>query len=321
MLGNLFHMADQEKNEDNLNATEVEANFLANYTHKFSNVKENKTLACTLNHQDSDILTFYVSQLEGGILSDLTKKRDKCMRSQLDQHCMPFEVFPVTVIEQCADQPMDWACANKRILEDHANCLTKAVDWEALTWHAKESNTNHWAILGGWCTHVKVLKEVSRRIQLDETFARDYPAILLLQDHVILDKEWTEEVLRDWIANFPENWDMVQLDPWGEKLKKDYARDFRGKPVYRPSWKGGYFGIHATLMRTRSVPTILEKMQGLNVVPIDWITKAMNDQRTLDVFSWDARVATTAFKAGRALKDKWLPANNCEDAKTKGKGY
>jgi len=181
----------------------------------------------------------------------------------LNQHCMPYESFPATLIEPY--DAGDWTCANKRVLNDHANCLTKSVDWEAVQNFAKESGKTMWDVLGSWCSHVKLLKEVSTRIQLDEKFVHEYPALLILEDKTILDREWTEEITKDWVNNFDGQWDMVQLDTYGGKgLKRDKIGEFRNKTVYKPSWHGSYAGFHAVQLNTKSVPTLLERMQSQN---------------------------------------------------------
>merc|ERR1719235_2781383 len=151
-------------------------------------IKEGKTLACTENNKE--ILTFYVSSVAGGGSSRQVLNRERCMRAQLDQHCMPYESFPATTIEPC--DAGDWTCANKRVLNDHATCLTKTVDWEAVQNQARDSLKTMWEVLGGWCSHVKLLQEINNRIKLDEQFTADYPAMLVLEDHVLLDQEWTE---------------------------------------------------------------------------------------------------------------------------------
>jgi len=275
--------------------------------------KANKTLACT--NGNKEILSIYISQMGGGQSTRSFLNRERCMRAQLDQHCMPYESFAATLVEPC--DTGDWTCANKRVLNDHANCLTKSVDWEAMQNYAKESGKTMWDLLGSWCSHVKLLKEVSNRMQLDEKFANDYPAPLVLQDHVILDKEWTEEIAKDWVNNYDGQWDLVQLDAKGKGLKRDLLRDFRGKPVYKPSWKGQYTGFHAVLLNTKSVPTLLEKMQSLNVVPVEWLTKSMNDQpQGLSVLSWDAGISTTATEGTFLLKETWMPnVPACADAR------
>lgn len=299
----------------NMKQLQEEAELQANGA-AMSAIKANKTLACTENNKDSEILSFFLSPMAGGVSTKQAANRDKCMRSQLDQHCMPYESFPATSVEPCAEG--DWSCANKRVLVDHANCMTKSVDWDAIQYYTKETGKSMWDVLGAWCSHVKLMKEISSRIQLDEKFVTDYPAVLVLQDHVILDKEWAEEVAKDWVKNYPENWDMVQIDPSGAKgpPKKDKVMDFRGKEVYRPSWKGQYSGFQAILMKTRSVPTLLEKMQGLNVMPIDWLTKGMNDMPSMQIFSWDAGITTTAQKGLKAQKEIWMPnVPACSDAR------
>jgi len=282
-------------------------------------LKEGKSLACTDGNKE--ILSFYVSQMGGGQSTRQFLNRERCMRAQLDQHCMPYESFAATLVEPC--DTGDWTCANKRVLNDHAGCLTKSVDWEAVQNYAKESGKTMWDLLGSWCSHVKLLKEVSSRMQLDEKFANEYPALLVLEDHVILDKEWAEEVTKDWVHNYQGQWDMVQLDTQGKGLKRDLVGDFRGKPVYTPSWKGQYSGFHAVLLNTKSVPTLLEKMQSLNVVPVEWLSKSMNDQpQGLKVLSWESGISTTASEGSKLLKETWMPnVPACKDARSRKTEY
>jgi len=283
-----------------------------------SAIKANKTFACTDGNKE--ILTFYVSSIAGGASTRQNINREKCMRSQLDQHCMPYESFPATIVEPCDDN--DWACANKRVLNDHASCLTKSVDWDSVRNFAKDSGKSMWEVLGAWCSHVNLLKEVSRRMLLDEKFVADYPAVLMLEDHAILDKEWTEEITKDWVHNYPGQWDLVQLDVWGGKgLNRDKVGEFRNKRVWRPSWKGQYAGFHAVLINTKSVPTLLEKMQSLNVVPVEWLTKSMNDVSAgLEVLAWESGISTVAADSSVALKQAWMPKVPACEAARKAKG-
>jgi hypothetical protein len=180
-----------------------------------------------------------------------------------------------------------------------------------------------WEVLGSWCSHVKLLKEINNRIKMDEQFAQDYPALLVLEDHVVLDKEWTEEVVKDWVTNYPRQWDLVQLHTYGgHGLKRDKIHEFRQKAIYRPSWHGQYNGAHAVLINTKSVPTLLERMMGLNVVPIEWLTKSMNtDPHGLEILSWDSGISTVTWEGTSPLKEKMLPESTyCANAKnTKSK--
>jgi flagellar motor protein MotB len=284
-------------------------------TPTFSLIKKGKALACTDGKKE--VLSFYISSMAGGVSSRQALNRERCMRAQLDQHCMPYESFPATIVEPC--DKGDWTCANKRVLNDHSSCLTKSVDWDAVQNYAKESGKTMWDVLGSWCSHVKLMKQITSRVQLDEKFADDYPAILVLEDHVILDKEWTEEIAKDFVNNYEGQWDMIQMDVLGAKgLKRDKVGEFREKPIYRPSWKGQYNGFHAVLYKTKSVPTILEKVQSLNVVPVEWLTKSMNDMRGgMEVLNWDAGISTTAWEGSRTLKESWMPnAAACEKART-----
>jgi hypothetical protein len=286
----------------------------------FSAIKEGKSLACT--DGPKEVLTFYVSQMSGGVSSRQILNRERCMRAQLDQHCMPYESFPATVIEPC--DAGDWTCANKRVLNDHANCLTKSVDWEAVQSYAKEYGKTMWEVLGSWCSKVKLLKEISNRMQLDEKFANDFPALLLLEDHAILDREWAEEVTKDWVQNYDGQWDLVQLDTYGGKgLGRDKVGEFRKKAIFKPSWKGKYDGFHAVMINTKSVPTLLERMQSLNVVPVEWLPKSLNaSPQGLEVLSWDAGVSTVAWEGSITLKEKWMPnVPACESARTRKTQY
>merc|ERR1719265_1175242 len=163
-------------------------------------------------------------------------------------------------------------------------------------------------VLGEWCSHIKMLKEVQRRVALDETFLKEYPALLMLEDHVFLDKEWTEEVTKDWATNYKKPWDLVQLDTYGGKAHTDKVGEFRGKAIYKPSWKANYGGFHAVLVKSASVNTLLEKMQSLNVVPIEWVAKSMNDDpKGLEILSWEAGISTVEWQASENTKEYFLP--------------
>lgn len=268
--------------------------------------KANKTYAC--REKGSQVLAMYLSGLQIAPTRH-NQAKEKCMKSQLAQHCMPYERFDVTYIEPCdAD---DAACMQRRVINDHPGCLNRNVDWESVKNYALSADRHMMEVLSMWCSHIKVLKEVQRRVVADEQFAKDYPAILMLEDHVLLDKEWTEEVTKDWVTNYHKTgnqWDMVLLDTHGGKAHTDKVGEFRGKSIYKPSWKANYGGFHAVLVRTPVISTLLEKMQTLNVVPIEWLAKSINDDpKGLQILSWEAGVSTVEWQSSATTKDYFLP--------------
>jgi hypothetical protein len=268
--------------------------------------KANKTYAC--REKGSQVLAMYLSGLQIAPTRH-NQAKEKCMKSQLAQHCMPYERFDVTYIEPCdAD---DAACMQRRVINDHPGCLNRNVDWESVKNYALSADKHMMEVLSMWCSHIKVLKEVQRRAVADEQFAKDYPAILMLEDHVLLDKEWTEEVTKDWVTNYHKTgnqWDMVLLDTHGGKAHTDKIGEFRGKAIYKPSWKANYGGFHAVLVRTAIVSTLLEKMQSLNVVPIEWLAKSINDDpKGLQILQWESGVSTVDWQSSSATKELFLP--------------
>lgn len=265
--------------------------------------KVNKTYACT--EKGKDVLVFYNSGMAIAPTA-VNKFREKCIRAQLNQHCMPYEKFDATYIEPC--DSTDYQCFQRRIIEDHPTCLNRNVDWEAIKNYDLGSKQTISETLAGWCSQIKMLKEVQRRVALDDQFLAEYPAVLLIQDHAYLDKEWTEEVTRDWVYNYKGKWDIVQFDPRDGKADTDKITEFRGKKVWRPSWKSVYGGHQAILIKTSSINPILEKMQVMNVLPIEMVLKSMNDDaKGLEILSWESGVTTVPWKASKETKEYFLP--------------
>jgi len=265
--------------------------------------KANKTYACT--EKGSQILAMYLSPIKMMPTKE-NQAKEKCMRAQMNQHCMPYEKFDATYIEPCS--VTDFNCMQRRVVQDHPNCINKHVDWDSIQNYAQASQKGMMQVLGEWCSHIKLLKEIQRRVALDEEFLKAYPAVLMLDDTVMLDKEWTEEVTKDWVNNQKRAWDLVQLDSYGGKSNQDKIGEFRGKAIFRPSWKANYGGFHATLIKTASINQLLEKMQGLNVIPFEWVSKSMNDDpKGLEILTWEGGVSTVAWQASQPTKNFFLP--------------
>lgn len=278
--------------------------------HSAEIAKANKTYACRDAGGKGQVLVMYLNSL-GAATSKYNKEKEKCIKTQLNQHCMPYESFDVTPIMPCAEG--NTMCLQQRVMDDHKDCLNRNVDWESIKSYSTNAGKDMMTVLGEWCTHIKAFKEVVRRAKLDDTFIKEYPAILILEDHVLLDKEWLEEVTKDWVHNSPRMWDMVQFDSYGGKSNQDKIGEFRGKQIYRPSWKANYGGSHALLIRTASTNTLLEKMQSLNIVPFEWIGKSMNDDpKGLEILSWDAGVSTVKWQSSPYLREYFLPEGQCK---------
>jgi len=268
--------------------------------------KANKTFAC--RESGSQVLVMYLSEF-ANLRTKFNQEKDKCMTAQLNQHCLPYERFDATYVAPCAAGNMQ--CLQQRVMEDHRDCLNRNVDWEAIKSYAVNAGKDMMQVLGQWCSHVKALKEIQRRVALDEVFVNQYPAVMIMEDHVLLDKEWTEEVTKDWVNSYPGGWDLVQFDPYAGKAHADKIGEFRGKAIYRPSWKANYGGSHALLIKTAAVNTLLEKMQSLNVVPFEWIGKSMNDDpKGLEILSWEAGVSTVKWQATPQLLEYFMPRGN-----------
>lgn len=276
--------------------------------------KANKTYACA--EKGKEVLVFYNSGLNIAPTT-VNKFREKCMRAQLNQHCMPYEKFDATYIEPC--DSTDYECFQRRIIQDHPTCLNRNVDWEAIKNYGEGAKQTITEVLAGWCSQIKMLKEVQRRVALDEKFLEEYGGVLLLQDHAFLDKEWTEEVTRDWVYNYRGKWDIVQFDPRDGRADTDKIAEFRGKKIWRPSWKSTYGGFQAVLIKTSSINPILEKMQMMNVLPIEMVLKSMNDDpKGLEILSWESGVSTVPWKASKETKDFFLP-KDCMNEPTDNK--
>jgi len=273
-------------------------------------ISNGKSWAC--QDKGSEILMMYVN-------SNSHSERKTCMESQLNQHCTPYERFPAVEMAHCPEG--DWMCMNHRVFNEHSDCITKDVDWEAISTHGSKTTASKWQVamnvMGNWCSHYRLIKEIVTRSKKDPKFAEDYPAFMMLEDDVILDKEWTEEKLKDWVNNPPMDWDIVQIDPFGDLAPEDEVGNFRGKKIYKPSWKGNYYGFHAVMIKTATAEKILKKLDSFNVVPVDWIQKWINDDpQGLHSLAWDAGVTENPEKTEMYGGKLTLP-DGCDASVTK----
>merc|ERR1719160_1094931 len=104
--------------------------------------------------------------------------RSRCMKAQLDNHCMPYENWPSVDIEQCSHGVDDWACLQDKLFTTYRDCVTQSIDVDAITTHGSSSSKSKSqvaaAVFGNWCSHYKLLQEIVRRSDGDPNFVDDY---------------------------------------------------------------------------------------------------------------------------------------------------
>lgn len=124
-------------------------------------------------------------------------------------------------------------------------------------------------MIANYCGHKRLLQE-----QANNPSASEY--IVVLEDDVIIDRQWFKPVIEDFILNFDKHktWSMVQLDPFGYKSTEDFVGHFRGKPVWKPQFKAPcsqYWGFQAVIFRKSALPKINKHMASNPAMPIDWL--------------------------------------------------
>merc|ERR1719161_1686162 len=121
-----------------------------------------------------------------------------------------------------------------------------------------------------WCSFVQVLQGIAAQPIKEKYF-------VLLEDHVKVDPKNFEETMKQFADEYFHDWDLLQLDPMGKHNEADKMVDFSGKPVYRNSRNGQYFGFNSVLMKTKSAAPILEKMMQMPAVPLDTLPTLLNE--------------------------------------------
>lgn len=202
---------------------------------------------------------------------DTHPERKECLEKQFQDMKPPVKAnrFPALKFpteKECGDKPFV-TCLQAKGFGD---CVEGGVDWYATSTHgsgdADEFQTRA-AVISNWCGHKRLWK------QLEKSNSSKYHVVL--EDDTILDREWFMNVVSDFATNYKDKeWDLVQVDPFGAKDKKDLVGHFRGKPVFQNTEMGGcsmYWGFHAALIKNDALPRINKWMATHDAIPIDWI--------------------------------------------------
>jgi len=157
---------------------------------------------------------------------------------------------------------------------DLGDCFESGIDYAATGTHGTQNHDEHRirsAVLSNWCGHKRLFKQLEADAK--NGTAADY--VVILEDDVILDRKYFMNVIKDFATQYHNrDWDLVQLDPFGHKDRKDFVEHFRGKPVFKPaadSTCSAYWGFHAVLLKTSALHRINHWMSMNQAVPIDWL--------------------------------------------------
>merc|ERR1719375_2476025 len=155
----------------------------------------------------------------------------------------------------------------------YGDCVSGGIDYEGTGTHGSQK-TNEWhirnAVIANYCGHKRLLKQQEKNHS-----AAEY--IVVLEDDVIIDRQWFKLVIEDFIRNYDKkhkNWTMVQLDPFGYKSSEDFVAHFRGKPVWKPQFKAPcsqYWGFQAVIFRKSALHKVNNYLEKEAAMPIDWL--------------------------------------------------
>lgn len=97
---------------------------------------------------------------------------------------------------------------------------------------------------------------------------------LILEDDAQFMPAW-EHRLRSVMCEVPEDWDVLRLGTWGSKRRQDYVtqRVARAKGPFKEKIKGKnnifYAGMHAVVVRPRTLPRLVDYMRSRLITDID----------------------------------------------------
>jgi hypothetical protein len=178
--------------------------------------------------------------------------RATCVEKQLEKYCM--EPLRAPAVNQ--DVVMN-------LVKEQKDCLPNGVD-------ERVPENRRASVAGKWCNFVQVLQGIAAQPLKEKYF-------VLLEDHVKVDPMNFEETIKSFADEYFHGWDLLQLDPMGKHNEADKMVDFAGKPVYRNSRNGQYFGMNSVLLKTESAAPILQKMMEMPAVPLDTLPTLLNE--------------------------------------------
>jgi len=157
----------------------------------------------------------------------------------------------------------------------YGDCIENGIDYNSISTHGSKGTSRRkmgFHVVANWCSHKRLFEKLESKMGDAEYF-------LVLEDDVILDRNYTMEVLKDFVQNYKDqSWDLLQIDPIGAKSKDDLKGHFKGKPVWAPSTGDDckqYYGFQAVLVKSSALPNINKWMSSKPAMPIDWIPTTM----------------------------------------------
>jgi len=195
-----------------------------------------------------------------------------CMERQLtklDQKANRYSavVFP----EECTSGLAPQTCLKEKGFGD---CFDKGIVEEAITAHKATGNVMNYNVVANWCSHKRLFESLEEKKGESDFF-------LVLEDNVLLDRNHTISVLKDFVQGYEDqSWDLLQIDPFGAKSFAGLHGHYKGKPVWHPHKAehdqcGKYWGFHAVLLRSSGLSNILTWMRNQKAMPIDRVATRM----------------------------------------------
>merc|ERR1719161_2663279 len=213
--------AKHDQNESSVDLGDEKDNFAPHM-----NLKDNNT--------DDQMDVWYIN-MKG------KKERKECITKQLLDMDPPIHGlrFPALQFPDCTAQGPFEECIKK---SGYGDCIEGGIDFGATGTHGSY-NSNEWAIrsavISNWCGH----KRLFQKLEEDKKSRKTKPAkyAVVLEDDVILDREWFGRVIRDFATNYEnKDWHLVQVDPFGSMEKK--------RPHWVVPWKASVQGSHGWLL-------------------------------------------------------------------------
>lgn len=208
---------------------------------------------------------------------DKSTDRKDCMERQLKELKQTPNRFPaVKFPDECVSGDAPEHCLKQKGFGD---CFENGIDYDSISTHGSKGTSQRkmgFHVIANWCSHKRLFEQLEKKKDQSDYF-------LILEDDVILDRNWTVKVLKDFAQNYPDqSWNLLQVDPFGAKSLDDLKGHFKGKPVWAPSNPvqtadacKQYWGFQAVLIRSAGLPTITEWMRTHDAVPIDWLPTRM----------------------------------------------
>jgi len=248
--------------------------------------------------------------------ADEQKARANCISKQLNNTGLePFR-FKAVKPPRLGEGDYDSQMAKS----DIKDCVPNGVDWFGAATHGssdKDQMATRQKVVANWCSHKRLFEILP---------ARPAEYFLVLEDDAVLDTEKLRPVLEDFIVNYKDqDWDVVQIDPFGFKDRATLQGYHRGRPIWKACKQKSseqyclnvfsqrekcaqYYGFHAVLMKKSGLENVKKWMNANKAMPIDWMPLRMDR-----VLSFAAGVSQNPEQKNTGGVDVEVPAYCSKD--------